>query len=463
VTIDGTGKIIKYGNVTIGTAKLFEGQTGSNWILGRFADGTVIQGNETQMLPANGGIAFGYAIALPTTIPTTGSARYGILASTTPQFADASTTTSAALTGGFAIAFGASPKFGAEGIITLTNAGAQRYEFITPGGLAAPSLALNSFGGTIEAFGNTAITTSDTRCGSSCKIFFNLAGGGTALDVIAGTYTVAQQPSGGTFTSIFSGAVVATAATPVGAVPTPAVAAGPALGAGNQVMVTYGPVGFREAGIAVDADSSGRLASSSNATLAFGRGTTTDHENGSVAGIIGWTRWAGGTTTAAPADRPDLVKTISETGGGGMVWGTPATAVPTSGVASYDMIGKTAVVVNDGAAPLGEVSFASLRIDFATLRAGFEAGVNGNGQTYTIASAGGTGSPSMAIAQGQFASRGDGSVIGNGCTPTTCSVRVNGFLAGEGASHAGVAFVFSGGPPPGAPTLVGAVAFGKRP
>ena len=137
--------------------------------------------------------------------------------------------------------------------------------------------------------------------------------------------------------------------------------------------------------------------------------------------------------------------------------------MPTSGSANYDVIGKTAVVVGDGASPLGNVSFANLRVDFGTLKAGFEAGVNGNGQTYTIASAGGTGTPSMAIANAQFSSRGDGIVVGNGCTATNCSLRISGFLAGTAATNAGVAFIFLGAPVANAPTLNGVIAFGKRP
>ena len=208
----------KYGQTTIGTAKLVDGGTGTNWRLGRYNDGTVMSGTTTQTLPVNGGIAFGYATALPTAIPATGIARFGVAAYTTPQFTDGSATSNAALIGGFAIAFGTIPKFGTEGIITLTNGGAQRYEFVTPGGVAAPSLSLVNTGGTLAAFGNNAVTTTDTRC-ASCRIYFNLAGGGTGFDVLAGTYSVASQPSPGVIGTIFSGAVVATTGTAVGTVP----------------------------------------------------------------------------------------------------------------------------------------------------------------------------------------------------------------------------------------------------
>ena len=78
----------------------------------------------------------------------------GIAAFTTPTFADKSVVSGATLTGGLSIAFGTAPKYGIAGILSLTDAGtAQRYEFQSTGGLAAPSLPslLSSFAVTTTA------------------------------------------------------------------------------------------------------------------------------------------------------------------------------------------------------------------------------------------------------------------------------------------------------------------------
>ena len=108
---------------------------------------------------------------------------------------------------------------------------------------------------------------------------------------------------------------------------------------GGLLFRTYGFAagGFDSGTIAAQPD--GRLDSFAAAgSASTARGTNTDRENGSLAGVIGWSRWGGGTTTGA------TVATLPANGGGGMIWGTPVTAMPTSGTANYSLAGATAAM-----------------------------------------------------------------------------------------------------------------------
>ena len=458
VGIDGSGVVRKFGYTTIETARLIDGRSTPGWIIGRYADGTTSQVfngvTQTQTYGPNDGIAFAYATALATAIPTTGTATYGIAAFTTPTVFDASVVTNATLTGGFAIAFGSTPRLGAAGILTLTNGGTQRYEFTSPGGLTAPSLAIFPFDGTLTSYANTQVTTTDSRCATNCSILFNLATGGAASDVVAGTYAVGTLAAGGSaFAGLLRGAVVATTATPVGAIPTsvpiptPTPTPTPAPTGAPTSNVAF--AGFGNAPSlnalsnfsAASATSDGKIAS----IRRQGRGTNTDHEYGGTGGVIGFSRWSGGTTTEIVAG--DGTTTIPENAGAHLVWGTPLSARPTSGTINYQLRGATAPTINSGSIAPGTFRSASLAVDFATARVGFALTIGFGGIDYTMASDGGVARLTVPLtSDGLFTSRVAGPnvplVTGGSCTGGNCGGAVIGFLAGAGATHAGLAYNF---------------------
>ena len=185
------------------------------------------------------------------------------------------------------------------------------------------------------------------------------------------------------------------------------------------------------------------------------RGTATDRELGGSDGIVGWTRWAGGTLAGSSS------VTIPANGGGGFVYGVPVTNLPTSGTGMYNMVGATAVVVTDGSLAPGTVSSASLSVDFAARKVGFQAAMTIGGQNYTAETNGGIAARAFTLtSSGLFSSAGNWTVTGNGCSATAnCAGRVAGFLAGPGASHAGLGLFFN--PAPGS-SLTASTAIGFK-
>lgn len=165
--------------------------------------------------------------------------------------------------------------------------------------------------------------------------------------------------------------------------------------------------------------------------------------------------WSGGTTEGVQA------VAIVANGGSGMSCGTGATATPTAGSATYNLLGSTAVTANDGSLTPGSVKTASLGVNFATSKVGLEATIGIGGTDYALATTGGAATPGLAYdTLGAFL--GSGTLAGNGCSGTTCNARISGFLAGVGASHAGAAFTFQTAPTAGT-QVSGVIAFAKGP
>jgi hypothetical protein len=111
--------------------------------------------------------------------------------------------------------------------------------------------------------------------------------------------------------------------------------------------------------------------------------------------------------------------------------------------------------------PPGSVKAASLAVNFATAKVGLDATVAIGGSDYALATTGGAAAPGLSYdTLGAFL--GSGIVSGNGCSGSTCSAQVSGFLAGPAASHAGAAFTFRTAPT-GGTQVSGTIAFAKGP
>jgi hypothetical protein len=200
-----------------------------------------------------------------------------------------------------------------------------------------------------------------------------------------------------------------------------------------------------------------------------GLGTATNVESGGLAGVLGWTRWTGGTPTGR------LPTAFVPAGSTSVIWGTPATAIPTSGSANYDLVGQTAAASDDGSIAAGVLRSGAMRVNFSDLKVGVELVVGVAGTDYSLASVGGIAAPSFVLgANGtfgrSFSTNGSASmtISGNGCTSVSCEASINGFLAGPGASHAGVSYSFNTAPTPagsvvrGGPSISGVAAFTRR-
>ena len=200
-------------------------------------------------------------------------------------------------------------------------------------------------------------------------------------------------------------------------------------------------------------------------TLAYSmaRGTTTDRGFNRVADIIGWTRWANGTTAQTFVSGATGSNTYAENNGELVLFGTRATNLPTSGIATYDLLGSSAVIMTNDVTP-GTVDSATLAVAFgATPKVGIDIGVRVGGFDYLLSSFGGAANPVMQLDTATMGFGGDLSITGNGCTVSTCSGSAAGFLAGNGASHAGARFTFPSAPGRGQPTAAGIVTFVRRP
>ncbi|NRD90069.1 hypothetical protein C8024_12280 [Sphingopyxis sp. BSNA05] len=200
------------------------------------------------------------------------------------------------------------------------------------------------------------------------------------------------------------------------------------------------------------------------------RGTAAIVDFGTAAdGVINWSRWADGTATlstingARDYDYP-------ENGGVHFVYGSPATDLPTGGTIIYDLVGSTSPTLRDGSQSPGTFD-GQLAIAFgATPKVGLEFDVGIGGSSYGIATTGGVAGAatdglviytdtSTGFTYHSFASfnvpvTGDGPVCASGCSAT-----IDGFLAGETASHVGVNYTF--GSSASGLIVEGAAAFGK--
>jgi hypothetical protein len=138
-------------------------------------------------------------------------------------------------------------------------------------------------------------------------------------------------------------------------------------------------------------------------------------------GIIAWGRWVGGAATADGVPF-DLTHPLH------YVVGLPVANMPTTGSATYDMIGHTTPSLS------GELSSASLNssvltVDFGWNAATVDLAMTINGQAVS----GSTGGVRMGT-NGQFTGS---AFMGGGLE---ASMFVSGFLSGDGASRAGVAY-----------------------
>jgi hypothetical protein len=191
-------------------------------------------------------------------------------------------------------------------------------------------------------------------------------------------------------------------------------------------------------------------------------GTNKAFETGSVAGVIGWTRWAGGTTAGTYFGNPPVTRT--ERQGLHLVHGTPATDLPTSGTVNYALVGATRPTINDGSLEPGTLSGSAAVAFGSTPKVGVDLQVGIGGHSYAVATTGGVTDPTrsqMSVGSGMNFSAYGLSVAPGGpvCTGGSCEANITGFLAGPGASHLGLSFqVYAPGT---STTVTGAAAFGK--
>ncbi|MCO6435982.1 MAG: hypothetical protein J5J06_02715, partial [Phycisphaerae bacterium] len=147
-------------------------------------------------------------------------------------------------------------------------------------------------------------------------------------------------------------------------------------------------------------------------------------------GLIAWGRWTGNVTGQAEIDGMNAInETYDGNKGLHFVVGMPTPSLPTSGVATYSLLGATRPTYADGSQAPGSFN-GSLSVDFgtsvATINANFT--VTMPDRTYGMTGSTSTSSAAFSISPSV-----------TGCA-SSCSASIEGFFAGATAERAGVGY-----------------------
>jgi hypothetical protein len=139
-------------------------------------------------------------------------------------------------------------------------------------------------------------------------------------------------------------------------------------------------------------------------------------------GVIGWGRWTNGTYLTGANSNP-----LNGNQGLHYVVGIPTASMPTTGSASYSLVGATSPTELNGVYAPGKFALNSMTVNFgsSTFSLGFAININSN--TYTASAAGG-------LSGNGFSWSG-----GVSCY-TTCSGNVNGTFFGVSAERLGIQY-----------------------
>ena len=162
-------------------------------------------------------------------------------------------------------------------------------------------------------------------------------------------------------------------------------------------------------------------------------------------GTIGWGRWSGGTTVGTGPHPLDLTVAGSTFH---YVVGLPPAVMPTTGTATYSLIGGTLPTANF---ELGNLNSGALTADFLAGTVDVNLDI-----TFPIAGNYAIDAPGLTMTGATFSGTGNYAFNLSGCS-NGCSTNIEGFFAGANASRAGVAYTFSDGF--GAGDVAGVAAF----
>ena len=172
-------------------------------------------------------------------------------------------------------------------------------------------------------------------------------------------------------------------------------------------------------------------------------------------GTIGWGRWSGGTTVGT---YPHPLGYYSAPGDYTYhyVVGLPTAVMPTTGTATYSLIGGTRPTgFTFSGVELGNLNSGSLTADFAVATVDVNLNISfPSAGNYSVSGS------ALGFSGAMFGNQYGGSVAinGGGCA-SGCVADINGFFAGANASRAGVAYTFSDSF--GAGEVAGVAAFTK--
>ena len=168
-------------------------------------------------------------------------------------------------------------------------------------------------------------------------------------------------------------------------------------------------------------------------------------------GVIAWGRWTAGSATLGGSSFD-----LNSSGPFHWVVGAPAPNQPTTGTATYTMLGATVPSFDNGITSASLVD-STLAVDFGAGTGAFHAQFILNGTPISTQS---TGVP-FSFVGATLSQSGAGSLQVSGPFSSSSTVSIAGFLAGDGAARAGMAYHVQTFSPSPAGSVYGAVAYTK--
>lgn len=463
LTLDGLGYAAQVGTNAFQTnyflnktAQHYDGFGDADLILGRYSGGDVEIRRANNSFGANQGFHYAVSIGPENVVfPTEGYAIYDLLAATRPTL-QSGNLAPGVFDARMGVGFGGGLKIAFEGTLTMPDDAT--YSFSNSGGVANVLNSGTSFNSAAGFAFSQQLTGTGLVCpaAQACEIRFSGSftgdtGNKAVVSYLAGTLfanPALDYAAGAAAFAINGDGVIVPPPPDPDPEPEP-------LGT-EFVAYSASTIGIdirNESNI--DTDNAGKISGYQfSAEEAPTIGTATAVEAGRIANVIGWARWTGGTTAGTYYSLGGVDVTGNK--GWHLVDGTPATNLPTSGTVQYQLAGATAPTIRDGSLTPGSFS-GDLGVTFgADPRVGIAFNVGIGGHSYAIVTPGGAGDPmngGMALTvdpSSPFhmtfgATGGQVTVNGNGpvCAGQgACSADIRGFLAGDGASHVGVAYTF---------------------
>lgn len=426
------------------------------WQVGRWV-GVI----DEDIFSQNSGLAYA-VIPLLVSIPANGRVDYTLLGASRPTYGTG-VTAPGTFEGTAALVINTVSRFGIDATITMPDA---TYTFTSIGGTDSPSIDLFFRDEVLRGFGSndnftTTVDGNGAACqlgGDACVTSMQIGIGGEDGSLAGISYVLNDGSDSGTAlsgTAVFGGTLVPDE-----------VDAGPEGIEREDQHVVYASntigIDSRDPATVIYDETTGAPLAYTWQLNDFTRererpqiGTAVQREAGSAGDVLGWARWTEGSSAGRYYDSGDIV--LPANAGWHVLSGTPATNLPTSGTVSYDLIGNTNPTRRDGTVAPGTLDSAQAAVQFGTVsRVGVELGVSIGGESYSLGSIGGVDDLSQGFEvtadeagrMVRFGGNGfNGTATASGgslCSGSSagCNASITGFLAGDGASHLGLAYTF---------------------
>ncbi|KEO87801.1 hypothetical protein EH30_00020 [Erythrobacter sp. JL475] len=447
------------GTRTKGSTEVVDIFGNADALIGRWTNGTISIPN-TFTFNENQGLH--YVLTRPVqpdfALPANGRIDYYQIAATRPTIADGSVAPGV-FDAQMAILLGTEAKLGLEGTITMsTGADPYVFSFSTAGGIEDPSQSTNIIGlttlGTFSAF--VAATDNGGTCSSIDTCGLSLTAGFAGdINTVGLTYRAVREGFG----QNLAGAAI--------------FKSGPERtfnGNAPDVTLANQSIAFANKLIGDDVHTLSSVTYNSDGTPigyvanidpneALTSGDMTLADTGTAGnGALAWTRWTDGTPGGFWYNVP--LESVGPNGGYHVIAGAPLTNLPTEGAVFYDLIGFTMPTRHDESTSTGSVAGRAAVVFGSNPVVALDLEITSGADVFDLFTTGRLTDPTQSTlainpVDGMFHTLGR---VGNfnGSTnavfvettssfcASTCSGFVEGFLAGDGASHMGLSYSIRG-------------------